>query len=288
MTTILRRFPLVAYFAVAYVIAWTGVHVVAAVFGPSLIGMFIPMAAGPTIAALLLTGVTDGKQGYRVLVRRLTRWRIGARWYALLLLSPLLIVATLAMLRFASPVFIPRLFTTEDPLALIGFSIAAGLAAGLFEEVGWTGFVTPRMLARRAYLHVGLMLGVLWASWHIGPELTDTREWGALLPLRILCWMYASMVPYRILMTRAYQRTGSVFLAVLLHATFTGGQFLLEPAGVDKVQALIWWTAFGAAVWIAVGITLWFERRFAATSSERRRHMPRVRTRAESIQVIDH
>ena len=39
-------------------------------------------------------------------------------------------------------------------------AIAAGLSAGLFEELGWTGFAIPR-LRRSGIVATGLMVGVL-------------------------------------------------------------------------------------------------------------------------------
>ena len=80
------------------------------------------------------------------------------------------------------------------------------------------------------------------------------------MPLRVLAWMYAMMVPYRILMTKVYSRTGSLLIGVLMHATFTGGQALLEPIGISHQQQLVWWGAAGVALWVVVGLVIAFDR----------------------------
>jgi hypothetical protein len=54
---------------------------------------------GPTLSALLLTGLISGKAGMRDLLSRLVRWRVGVQWYAFVLLSwPAMILAALALL----------------------------------------------------------------------------------------------------------------------------------------------------------------------------------------------
>jgi membrane protease YdiL (CAAX protease family) len=35
-----------------------------------------------------------------------------------------------------------------------------------FEEIGWTGYLTPRMLARGRVFMAGFTLGLAWALWH--------------------------------------------------------------------------------------------------------------------------
>ena len=107
ITALIRRYPVVSYVAVAFGIAWGGVALVADRFGPSLVVMFIPMAAGPTTASLILTGVLDGKQGYRELLARLARWRVAPRWYAVaLLLNPLVTLLVLGILYFSTLPFL--------------------------------------------------------------------------------------------------------------------------------------------------------------------------------------
>lgn len=179
---LIQRHPIAAYFMLAFGIAWGGVGLVVSVFGVSLLTLFLPVAAAPTIASLILTGSLEGKAGYRDLLARLARWRVAPRWYAVaLLLNPLLILVVLGLLHLSSPAFVPGVLNTDSRAALAGLALAGGLAAGLFEEVGWTGFATPRLLAGQRCLVAGLTLGVVWATWHIGPDLPGSAEWGPLL-----------------------------------------------------------------------------------------------------------
>jgi uncharacterized protein len=45
------------------------------------------MLAGPSVAGILLTGLVDGREGFRDLLSRMTRWQLGARWYAVAFLT---------------------------------------------------------------------------------------------------------------------------------------------------------------------------------------------------------
>jgi uncharacterized protein len=73
----------------------------------------------------VLTGLLYGRAGFRDLLTRMTRWRVGARWYAVALLTaPLLITAVLLALTLISPEFLPGILTTSDKAALLLMGIA--------------------------------------------------------------------------------------------------------------------------------------------------------------------
>jgi len=150
----IKRYPV--YFALVFIISWVGILLV--IGGPGGIPgtteqtemllpfVFLAMLAGPSLASILLTGIIDGRDGLRDLFLRLSRWRVNIRWYgAALLITPLLLTTILVALTLISPVFMPGIFTASDKVTLLGLSIAAGLAAGFFEELGWTGFAVPKM-----------------------------------------------------------------------------------------------------------------------------------------------
>ena len=72
------------------------------------------------------------------LLSRMGRWRVSIRWYGVALLTaPVLVLAVLLTLTaLVSPVFAPS-FSARG--------IVIGLAAGFFEEIGWTGFALPKL-----------------------------------------------------------------------------------------------------------------------------------------------
>ena len=99
-----ERHPLLSFYALAFAITWGGLIMV--VGGPSeILGspekfetpfglVLLAWLAGPSVASILMTGVVHGRAGLRDLLTRVTRWRVGARWYAVALLTaPILVTA---------------------------------------------------------------------------------------------------------------------------------------------------------------------------------------------------
>jgi membrane protease YdiL (CAAX protease family) len=252
-----RRHPLAGYFALCFGISWGGILLVLAATGfdfaplqPLETGLiFAMMLLGPSASGLILTALLDGRAGLQQLGSRLMRWKLRARWYAVALLTtPLLLLAILwPMSAIVAPAFAPRF-----QWALF----AAGLAAGAFEEIGWTGFATPRLLARPQAGLAGLWLGLVWAFWHL---LVDYRynieAMGILWPLEFVVVYIAALTPYRMLMTWVYRNTGSVLLAVLMHASYTGWLLVLFPAA-SLTQSLSWQAAFAIMLWLAAAFVL--------------------------------
>jgi uncharacterized protein len=174
MTTIkayVKNYPVLSFYALAFAISWGGILLVLGL-GP---GTFSPtpqqfqkavpyavpaMVLGPGVAGILLTGLIDGRAGLREFRARLLKWRVGARWYAVALFTaPLLIMGVMLSLSLISPEFLPRIFIATDKASVLLLGMAAGLTAGIFEELGWTGFAVPRMRLRYSVLATGLIVG---------------------------------------------------------------------------------------------------------------------------------
>jgi membrane protease YdiL (CAAX protease family) len=164
-----RQQPLVAYFALAFGISWAAILWLIAPTGLPGTGndylvrgplVFLAMLLGPSLAGLILTFSLDRGQGLVDLWARERRWRVG-RWWMAVLLTPAVVVA-IGALGWIAPELTLGALTASDKVVLVSFALVVGLGAGLIEEIGWTGFVVPR-LERYGWLRAGLVLGVLWA-----------------------------------------------------------------------------------------------------------------------------
>lgn len=118
------------------------------------LSLFPVMEITTCAVAIALTAVVAGRVGLQHLRDRVLRWRVGIQSYGFALLTPpvliLLVLASLSAL--VSPAFAPKLF-------LVG--LAFGIPSGFFEEVGWTGFATPRLLVGRSPIVAGILLGLV-------------------------------------------------------------------------------------------------------------------------------
>jgi uncharacterized protein len=262
-----ERHPLLSFYALAFAITWGGLIMV--VGGPGeILGspekfearfglVLLAWLAGPSVAGIVLTGLLHGRAGLRDLLTRMTRWRVGARWYAVALLTaPLLVTAVLFALSLTSSEYLPTILTTSDKVSLLLLGIVGTLVGGIFEELGWTGFATPTLLSRMRYgvLTTGLIVGVLWGVahfplyyWGASGDLS-----GALLVAVVAANVLAWFPPYRVLMVWVYDRTESLLVAMLMHGSATGSLVIfasLAPGWPLFTFLLI----FGAALWAVVG-----------------------------------
>ena len=274
ITAFIKRHPVLTYFALTFAISWGGILMV---IGPGgILGtkevseglmpfVYLATLLGPSLAGILLTGLVDGRAGFRELLSRLLRWRVGARWYAVALLTaPLLITATLFALSLTSPVFLPVIVTTDDKVSLLLTGIVMGLVVGFFEELGWTGFAVPRLRLRYGGLTTGLIVGLLWGAWHFPLFSGSVSSSGALPPALYLSVLLFSFLPaYRVLMVWVYDRTRSLLVAMLMHAPLAASQLILIPPAITGVQVVTYDLVFAAALWVFVAAVAVAQRRAA-------------------------
>jgi membrane protease YdiL (CAAX protease family) len=262
----IRRHQVLTYYILTFGISWS---FFLAVGGPGLFAgaywqsdpRFVPavlaMLTGPTIAGLLLTGVLTGRAGFRELGSRLVKWRVGGGWYAVALLTaPVLTALVLSVLSLISPVFLPPILTAEDKIVLL-LPVLGVAVSVLLEEVGWTGFAIPRLRQRHGVLATGLIVGALWGPWHFFQILWSAGTSYQEVPVMVFISLYflcsvAQLTAYRVLMVWVYDRTRSLLVATLMHASYAASTLpILSPSLVGG-SFLINASMFSAALWIAV------------------------------------
>jgi membrane protease YdiL (CAAX protease family) len=268
----IRKHPVLSFYAMVFAISWGGILLVVGLgpggipatkgqVGAMMPFMLLTLFAGPSVAGLLMTGLVYGREGFRDLLTRMTRWRVGARWYAVALLTaPLVVTATLLALSLTSPEFLPSIFTSDDKVTLLLFGIGWGLVGGgLLEELGWTGFAVPTLLRQRhGVLATGLFVGVLWGLWHFLITFWASGTSSGALSLAgflpAILFYVGSLPAYRVLMVWVYERAGeSMLVAMLMHASFSASMLIQQPLGLALVPGLAWNLVLAAALWVVVG-----------------------------------
>jgi len=181
---------------------------------------------GPTVAALVLSGLLYGWQGVSDLLKRIARWRVGFGWYLFALFSSLIIGLT------AIGVHTLVGGVTPPMNQIVPVHILLPLPAGLPEEYGWRGFALPHLLKKRSALVASLIIALFWLLWHIpiSPILKNVSFLGLFLleviPLSILfSWLYINS-------------RGSILLVVLYHLVANWVVYVLNIPGSPSLWAV--------------------------------------------------
>ncbi len=197
---------------------------------------------GPTLMAVALTARAGGRAAARALARRLAPSRGRLPWLAFALVFPsLLSVGGMVLLGLGGESLggfsLARAYLV--PIALL----AAVPFGPLAEELGWRGYALPRLRERWGRMGSSIILGVVWAAWHMplfwAPAGTSIS--GAPVTMSAVAFYVALLVGFSVVFTWMHEHTdGDVFLAVMLHATFNAEViFLFLPNLGDEARHLV-------------------------------------------------
>ncbi|WP_122263769.1 CPBP family intramembrane glutamic endopeptidase [Ornithinimicrobium cerasi] len=217
---IVRRFPLTAFFVWFFTVGQAIVFV--PLLARTVYGVMLPsspfLVAGAFVGLLLpavgVTWITDGRAGARALFRRMLAFDVRPAWYALVVVGvPLLSVAAVAA---------GAGWTTASGPA-VAWAFALGLlhlvvvfaTVNWAEEAAWMGFVQARLQGRHGPLRGALLTGPVFAFGHISQLIGDSVS----ATLTLLALMIVICIPFRALLGWIYNRTGSIALAGLVHAS---------------------------------------------------------------------
>jgi membrane protease YdiL (CAAX protease family) len=234
---LLATHPVISFFALAYAISWP--FFVLSHFPDSplrtvliAVGGFGPMLAAAIVIRSAAGSITEWLRG-------LLHWRVSVGYYVYALGLPVLIMAVMNVaLAFLGERPDWSQLPDRIPPYLLTFVLTALIFGGQ-EEPAWRGFALPRLEDRRSPMVATLILGLGWGIWHVplyGPA-------GFVVPL-VLAFFY----------TWLYNKTRSILLCVLLHASFTPAQdHLLLTADSFTVDAVLFASyVLAAAVLIVV------------------------------------
>lgn len=214
----MRRRPVSIFFVLAFVITWA-VWVPRAFDIDWAVGVGTFWTYGPAAAAVVAAILVGGRAEMRRLLSGLDKWRIGWNWYVVILFGPLVLGLFVAMVCAALggdwEDGLPDVFSESLPIVLLLLVILT-ITDGLGEELGWRGFALPKMLERQNAIAASILLGLIWAIWHLPLIWTD----GSALESTYFWLLLARLPATAVLFTWVYQHTnGSVVAAAILHAS---------------------------------------------------------------------
>ena len=246
-----------AFFSLAYLLTWALLapwfYLYSVVLNHSIpwwLWLLAPFAylggAAPSIAGLVITAGTEGRDAVRRLVRSLVNGRLPFRWYLFTLVLPLAVTAASIGLVDHDPATW-RQFAFGSVLLNIPLAYALALPFGpLGEELGWRGYALPRLLARFGPVAATLIIGVMWTFWHVPMMIwmpgASIPDFMGLTTFSVALYL-GQLTAISAVMTLIFLRTGgSVLMAVLAHLAFnTAGSIVfagLLPFSPERIRQI--------------------------------------------------
>lgn len=215
-----------------------------------LVGVFTP-----ALAALVLARVAEGPSGARSLIFQIGKLPSAARWYVFaigFLAAIKLIAAILHRAIFGAwPAFGPE----PIYLMLLATLVSTPMQAG--EEIGWRGYALPRLAALVGLGPASLLIGIIWAAWHLPFFFFASDKYGQSFPMYALGAIALSVV-----MAWLYWRTnGSLLMTMLMHAAVNNTKDIVPSAAAVagnpwslRAWPVAWLTT--ALIWISAAYFL--------------------------------
>ncbi len=215
---------------------------IAAVFGE--IGLSNPLVIlavySPGLAGVLLVWRHYGLEGLGSFLKRLTLWRAPVGWWLFMILGIPAVVYIGAAIK--GSISDPFPFSSWYQVLPV---LALALFLGPIEEFGWRGLALPLLQRRFAPFWAGLILGGIWALWHVPSFLLSGLPQSA--------WSagpyFLGIIAISIILTPFFNASkGSLLVAVLYHFQ------MMNPIFPDAQP-------WDNILWIAVAvIVVWLNR----------------------------
>src|SRR5215210_6850805 len=219
LSSIVKRHPLITFFVLTYVFTWAIesplVFLTDSVTATQGLVLVILASNVPSAVAIVLTAVVLGRGALRKLLGRLLIWRVNPIWYLVVFLGPVALTGGVVLL---NALMGGSALSLGMPLlgVAIFFAISVVPGSALGEEIGWRGYVLPRLQSRMSALSAALLIAPIWALWHLPLWLQGDS---VNTPTFYLAF-FVAVFPMSVLLTWVYNSTGgSLLMVVLLHAT---------------------------------------------------------------------
>jgi uncharacterized protein len=254
------RVGLTGFLVLTFAVPWSVWLAAAALAAPDHTGffgfrgpVFLVGVFAPALVALALTAHAEGRAGVMRLVARVGRWEVGLRWYVLAVSFMAATKLLAALIHRVVTGAWPPFGDTPVILMLGGILVSTWVQAG--EELGWRGYALPRLARRLGLGGASVVLGVIWALWHLPLFfLRGSGSDGQSFPVYLLHVTALSVV-----MAWLYWKTdASLLLVMLMHASVnntTGIVPAAVPGAADPFSfagSLVAWTTAGVTWAVAV------------------------------------
>ncbi len=111
--------------------------------------------------------------------------------------------------------------------ALVGVMIVSGLA--VFEEVGWRGWLLPRLLPHMSPPRAVMLTSAIWAAWHVPLQLSGVQHIDGISPVMLAVTMPFGVLATGLVIGWLWLRTESIWIVSIAHGALNNwGQYALK------------------------------------------------------------
>lgn len=238
MSNFVKKYPSISMYVLASILGVGMLAPIIAGMVPTDSIMLLIAAYSASLTGVILTAIVSGKAGLREMFGRLRIWRVGIGWwaFALFALVPMylggMVLGNLFIGSSLDLSHVPPLYMFI-PLFIMKFFVDAGLG----EELGWRGFLLPRIQARHNALVSSIIVGIVWGMWHLPFFIIDLglppyyelgQAYGVIPSLSGFIIFF--LIPWTILYTWVYNNTkGSLLLAFVFHSSQAWFGLFMDP-----------------------------------------------------------
>ena len=247
--------PVLVFLAALFATTWTLPLLVQPDTGAesiwTILASLLPIVWAPTVFALILTRWFEGSEGLRKELRARLRYEPGTGvWLAVAGVVP---IATLALATFVARATgggAPWTPASAIPV-MIGVQVITG-AVG--EELGWRGYLLPRLRLHLGALGAAWTMAVLWSLWHLPAFFTP----GMPHQTMPMIWALLAILFFGVFLAFVFVRAGeSIWAPMLAHLSFN----IMSGLGGAQLSSVVFWRTLAGALAAVAVITLVASRR---------------------------
>jgi membrane protease YdiL (CAAX protease family) len=249
-STCLTMSSLLQFFCLTYILSWA--CFIAAAKAPTELAaartpLFFLGTFAPALVAIGFTGRCGGRRAVLELLSQILRWRVGIQWYVFAL-TYMAVIKLLVAVTY-------RLATSEWPgfrheawfVILAAIVLSTPVQAG--EEIGWRGYALPRLYARLGLGRASLVLGVIWACWHLPFFfIPGADKSGQSFPLYLL-----QVTALSVAAAWLYWRTRASLLLVMLMHSAVNQTIGIVPSAAPRTSGIFSFNA-SLVAWLTVAL----------------------------------
>jgi membrane protease YdiL (CAAX protease family) len=246
------KYPIASFFVLTSVLGVGTLSLV--ILGVIPVSMALSSVLSASIAGIIMTAGLDGKAGLKLMLRRVLIWRVGIGYwlFAILFLIPTFLLGSLVNPLFnGDPI---SLSTMKPAFNILPLFVVFFVVAGLGQELGWTGFLMPRLQARFGAFASSVIRAILVLIWHLPLLIYSGSQPHAFPSFPYGFWirqdgfliafsaMVMLMLPWSIFYTWMFNDTkGSLLLVAMLHGSEIWLPYLMASMGISPNNLGNYW-----------------------------------------------